>query len=101
MISFQNLIVFNRDNDLPVFLQISNGMANLIKTGILAKGLRLPGTRALSESLNVHRKTVVAAYEELTSQGWIEVIPSKGTFRRNHFDPTLPMRNSPARVGSK
>ena len=80
MISFQNLIVFNRDNDLPVFLQISNGMANLIKTGILAKGLRLPGTRALSESLNVHRKTVVAAYEELTSQGWIEVIPSKGTF---------------------
>ena len=80
MISFQNLISINRDSDHPVFLQISHGMAGLIKAGILGKGMRLPGTRALSEELKVHRKTVVAAYDELMSQGWIEVVPSKGTF---------------------
>jgi len=80
MLSFQNLISINRESDHPVFLQISHGMASLIKAGILGKGMRLPGTRAMSESLKVHRKTVVAAYDELMSQGWIEVIPSKGTF---------------------
>ena len=83
MLAFQNLITINRESDHPVFLQISNGMTALIKSGVLGKGLRLPGTRALSESLEVHRKTVVAAYDELMSQGWIEVIPSKGTFVSN------------------
>lgn len=83
MLSFQNLIKLNRGGDLPVFLQISNGMTLLIKSGILGKGVKLPGTRSLSESLTVHRKTVVAAYDELMSQGWIEVIPSKGTFVSN------------------
>lgn len=80
MLSFHNLISINRESDHPVFLQISHGMAGLIKGGILGKGMRLPGTRAMSEELKVHRKTVVAAYDELMSQGWIEVIPSKGTF---------------------
>ena len=80
MLSFQNLISINRESDHPVFLQISHGMAGLIKAGILGKGMRLPGTRAMSEELKVHRKTVVAAYDELMSQGWIEVVPSKGTF---------------------
>ncbi len=83
MLSFQNLIKLNRSSDLPVFLQISNGMTLLIKSGVLGKGVKLPGTRSLSESLKVHRKTVVAAYDELMSQGWIEVIPSKGTFVSN------------------
>jgi GntR family transcriptional regulator/MocR family aminotransferase len=83
MLSFQNLIKLNRAGDLPVFLQISNGMTLLIKSGVLAKGARLPGTRALSESLGVHRKTVVSAYDELMTQGWIEVVPSRGTFVSN------------------
>lgn len=83
MLAFKNLILLNRDSDHPVFLQISHGMAGLIKAGILGKGMRLPGTRAMSEALHVHRKTVVAAYDELMSQGWIEVIPSKGTFVSN------------------
>ncbi len=83
MLAFKNLIKLNRSGDLPVFLQISNGMTLLIKSGVLGKGVKLPGTRLLSESLEVHRKTVVAAYDELMSQGWIEVIPSKGTFVSN------------------
>lgn len=83
MLSFQNLIKLNRDSDFPLFLQISNGITLLIKSGVLGKGVKLPGTRALSEALTVHRKTVVSAYDELMSQGWIEVIPSKGTFVSN------------------
>ncbi|GAA4278838.1 PLP-dependent aminotransferase family protein [Aquimarina mytili] len=34
----------------------------------------------MAEELGVHRKTVIAAYDELILQGWIETIPAKGTF---------------------
>jgi len=80
MISFKNLIDINRRSEVPVFIQISNSLAHLVKRGTLAQGYKLPGSRSLSESLSVHRKTVIAAYEELMSQGWIEVQPSKGTY---------------------
>lgn len=80
MISFKNLIDINRSSEVPVFIQISNAMAHIIKRGTLAQHYKLPGSRSLSEVLGVHRKTVIAAYEELMSQGWIEVQPSKGTF---------------------
>lgn len=40
----------------------------------------LPGTRVLSQLLKIHRNTAVAIYEELASQGWVEIIPNKGTF---------------------
>jgi GntR family transcriptional regulator / MocR family aminotransferase len=43
-------------------------------------GSKLPGTRLMAETLNIHRKTVVAAYDELKSQGWTDSIPAKGTF---------------------
>jgi GntR family transcriptional regulator/MocR family aminotransferase len=38
----------------------------------------LPGTRELASLLMLHRKTIVAAYDELLTQGWLEVIPKKG-----------------------
>jgi len=34
----------------------------------------------LSIILNVHRNTIVAAYDELFAQGWVESLPNKGTF---------------------
>jgi GntR family transcriptional regulator/MocR family aminotransferase len=34
----------------------------------------------MAELLQVHRKTIVRAYEELDAQGWIEMHASKGTF---------------------
>ncbi|MEM9261619.1 MAG: PLP-dependent aminotransferase family protein, partial [Bacteroidota bacterium] len=41
---------------------------------------RLPGARTLAVLLGVSRKTVNLAYEELEAQGWIEVMPQRGTF---------------------
>ncbi|GAA3511163.1 PLP-dependent aminotransferase family protein [Aquimarina addita] len=41
---------------------------------------KLPGSRILAEILEVHRKTIIATYDELKFQGWIQIIPYKGTF---------------------
>ncbi|MBD0833953.1 PLP-dependent aminotransferase family protein [Aestuariibaculum suncheonense] len=61
-------------------MQVSEQIINLIQRGYLLKGTLLPGTRSLSQLLKVHRNTVVAIYDELASQGWVEILPNKGTF---------------------
>ncbi|MCE6992852.1 PLP-dependent aminotransferase family protein [Dyadobacter sp. CY323] len=79
-IPFKNVILLDRLSGTPVYLQIARQMINAIQRGVLVTGVKLPGTRSLAEILDVHRKTVVAAYHELDAQGWIEMLPNKGTF---------------------
>ena len=64
----------------PLYLQASEQIAAVIQRGFINKGTALPGTRILSKLLKINRNTAVAIYEELASQGWIEIIPNKGTF---------------------
>lgn len=80
MLPYSTLIPIRKGISTPVYLQICNSFITLIKDGILKKGTRLPGTRLLSSLLNVHRKTVIAAFEELQAQGWININPSSGAF---------------------
>lgn len=61
-------------------MQIVHQLINAIQRGYLVVGTKLPGTRILSEILEVHRKTIVAVYDELDAQGWVETRPNKGTF---------------------
>ena len=74
-----SIIQFEKKSDNPVFIQISQQIINAIQRGIITKGTVLPGTRILSQALHINRNTVVAVYEELASQGWVEIIPNKGT----------------------
>ena len=74
------LIHFDKCNSQPVYIQIAQQVINAIQRGYLSKGTVLPGTRVLSGILKIHRNTVVAVYDELASQGWVEIIPNKGTF---------------------
>ncbi len=63
-----------------MYLQIAQQIINAIQRGYIAKGSALPGTRVLGKILKIHRNTAVAVYDELASQGWVEIIPNKGTF---------------------
>ena len=65
--------------DLPVFLQIARAVSGDVRRGRLRAGDPLPSSRALARSLSVHRNTVLAAYRELTAEGWIEAEPARGT----------------------
>ncbi|WP_298540438.1 PLP-dependent aminotransferase family protein [uncultured Aquimarina sp.] len=77
---FKSNIDLDRKSNRHLYLQLCDQMIGFIKSGKLAPSTKLPGSRKLSEDLNVHRKTVIAAYDELMSQGWIESIPARGTF---------------------
>jgi len=69
--------------DTPVYLQIVHQLINAIQRGVLTPGIQLPGSRALAQALEVHRKTIVSVYDELNAQGWTEIVPNKGTFVSN------------------
>ncbi|WP_066222390.1 aminotransferase-like domain-containing protein [Formosa haliotis] len=77
---FKKLIVFDKSDSKPVYIQVSQQIINLIQRGYILHGTTLPGTRVLSQSLKIHRNTAVAIYDELASQGWVEIVPNKGTF---------------------
>lgn len=76
-------IRLNRKDSTPIYLQITQGIINAIHTKALIADTKLPGTRLLSEKLFVHRNTVTAAYEDLSAQGWIDIIPQKGALVSN------------------
>ncbi|MET2985307.1 MocR-like pyridoxine biosynthesis transcription factor PdxR [Aureibaculum conchae] len=80
MFPYKTSIQFDRKCNQALYLQLSNQIIQLIKDQTLVPNTKLPGSRTLAEQLNVHRKTIVACYEELLLQGWVESIPKKGTF---------------------
>lgn len=80
MIPYKTIISINRKSKQAIYLQISNQFIELIKNRILPPDTRLPGSRVLAELLGTHRKTIIASYDELILQGWIESIPKKGTY---------------------
>lgn len=85
-----SLLYIDKNNTLPVYLQISNQLMGLIKAGTLSAGFRLPSTRQLALSLSIHRKTVIRAYDELLAQGWLESQTGSGTFVAGHLPAFKP-----------
>src|SRR5262249_15053428 len=62
MIVIQNLVGIEKELAEPVYQQLANGIASLIRQGHLAPGSALPSSRKLAEMFEIHRKTVVAAF---------------------------------------
>ncbi len=66
--------------DAPLFVQLAVALSDAIRQGRLQAGDRLPGTRTLAASLGLNRNTVVAAFDELRAQGWLETSRGSGSF---------------------
>jgi 2-aminoadipate transaminase len=96
----------NPDAESPLYRQLYLQMRDLIQSGRIAKGGRLPATRELAGQLGLNRTTVSAAYELLESEGLITGHVGRGSFVadapatpsrvpwRDILDPSTPL--SPA-----
>ena len=70
----------DRASEVPVYRQIIEKIASLIRAGSLKPGDRLPPERELSAQLGIARGTITRAYEELARNGIVEVASGRGSF---------------------
>ncbi|WP_439695501.1 PLP-dependent aminotransferase family protein [Mucilaginibacter sp. AW1-7] len=95
---YSSSLIIDKKVPLPVYIQLANQLMAMVKGGTLQPGHRLPSTRQLATLLNLHRKTVIRAYDELLAQGWLQSHAGSGTFVAGHLPVTKPrqlLNNSP------
>src|SRR5215470_8409164 len=71
----------------PLYAQIRERLALLIRRGDLAAGTRLPPERELAEMLHVNRTTVVRAYSNLAAAGLVHAHVGRGTIVQAASEP--------------
>jgi len=64
----------------PIYRQIFDRIVDRIQSGAFPAGHRLPPTRTLASELGAHRNTVVRAYEDLETAGFVLSTVGRGTF---------------------
>ena len=64
----------------PLFQRLYLEMRRAVLEGRLRPGVRLPATRSLARELGVSRNTVLTAYDQLASEGFLELRHRSGAF---------------------
>lgn len=93
---------------VPKYLAIAAGFADLIRSGDLPAGTRLPPQRRLAAERGVDLTTVTRAYDELKRMGLVEGRPGSGSFVRAAapggaagFDLSMNVPPQPAGLGDR
>lgn len=68
-----------RDGAESYLRQLYNHLRDLVLSGQLAPGERLPSTRVLADEIQVSRNTVMVVYEQLQSEGYVSSVVGSGT----------------------
>ena len=80
-------IRINKDSGVPLYVQVKKQIMNLIKSGDLKVGNKMPTERELSENLKVSRNTISTAYNELEQEGVLKSYQGRGTFVAEEANP--------------
>ena len=73
------MITVDGGSPVPPFEQIREQLGDLIRSGALGSGKRLPSIRQLAGDLQLATGTVARAYSELETAGLIETSRATGT----------------------
>jgi GntR family transcriptional regulator / MocR family aminotransferase len=73
-------IGIDRRASQPLIQQLYAALRTAILSGQLRPGARLPATREFATEQNVSRNTVVAAFEQLIMEGYLEARVGSGTY---------------------
>jgi GntR family transcriptional regulator / MocR family aminotransferase len=85
-----------RESGTPAYRWLYTVLRAQILDGRLRPGARLPGTRDLGRQFGLSRGTIVNAFEQLKSEGYLEGTVGSGT----HVTKTLPEELSQVRHGA-
>lgn len=81
------MITLDEASAVPPFEQIRRQLADLVRSGQLADGQRLPTVRQLAADLRVAPGTVARAYATLEQEGLLRTQRSRGTTVRAPAGP--------------
>ena len=96
MRKWRPLLKLDESGSQASYRKIAEGLVTAIVEGRLPPGTLLPGTREMAQWLDVNRKTVILAYEEAMTKGWLVSEPRRGTFVNAQLAP----KHTPARAQS-
>ncbi len=80
-------IRIDRDSPVPIYLQVCRGIKEMILSGALPEGFRLPPERRLAAALGVNRSTILSAYRELKADALVDSHVGRGTSVRPRVLP--------------
>jgi DNA-binding transcriptional MocR family regulator len=86
-----------------LYLQVAEGIENMIGEEVLKIGDKLPSVRVLSEEYGISMGTAFQAYYHLEGKGLIEARPKSGYYVRFNFRrfPRLPEKSDPEPVANE
>ncbi len=84
-----------RDGGELLHRQVYRELVQLILSGRLRPGARLPSSRMLADELGVARNTVLLALEQLLSEGYVETRHGAGTYVSRELPDRSPLRLRP------
>lgn len=70
----------DKDNKIPLYLQLKDQIKYYISTGSMAAKEQLPPVKVLAKQLGINFLTVRKAYQELENEGLAEIKHGEGTF---------------------
>ena len=74
------MIHLNYRDSRPIYEQVRDGFRELLVSGALLPGEKLPSVRALASQLAINPNTIQRAYEALEKDGYIYTQIGKGNF---------------------
>ncbi len=74
------MLSINYKDPRPIYEQVRDGLRQLILSGAIAPGEKLPSVRELAASLAINPNTIQRSYRELEHLGLIITQPGKGAF---------------------
>jgi GntR family transcriptional regulator len=80
-------LLVTENEGMPIYLQIFHQLRHLIISRRLPEGSQLPSVRQLSKQLGVNAGTVVQAYRELRTQGFVDAQQGRGNYVRRLSAP--------------
>jgi GntR family transcriptional regulator/MocR family aminotransferase len=75
-----DVLMIDRASEIPIQRQLYDTLRSYILNGRLGTAHAFPPTRSLAKQLGVGRNTVIAAYDQLLAEGYIETRPGSGTW---------------------
>lgn len=85
-------LTLDREVDRPLHVQLTEKLRHIILTTVAEVAVKLPPSRQLALDLSVSRSTVLAAFDQLTAEGYLVSHQGAGTFVAEN----IPHLNTPS-----